>query len=810
MFCPKCGYQNDEGQHFCGGCGTQMFSPQPISSARPSAPVSNAVPAVAADYSMTTTDPLIGRIIEDRYRIEARIGAGGMGTVYQATRLMIGDAVALKVLHAEQVADPQAAERFRREAQAAARLKHPNAVSIYDFGVSREGLVFLAMELVEGQSLRSIIKQQGPLTVPAAAEIMHQACAALDEAHRQNIVHRDVKPDNIIIAATASGLRVKVLDFGIAKLRDLAPSAHNLTQTGSVMGTPHYMSPEQCLGEELDGRSDIYSLGIVLYEMLAGVVPFNSPTATAVVVQHVQQAPPSLRALNISISPVVEAVVLRALAKKRDERPSTAADLARELSAAVSGVPMIPQSPSVSTAVPASSSASIPVITPQSSGAVSNSGQMRTEVLSMPGRTSGAVTPAGMQPYSSGAQATAQPRSKLTPMLLVAFVALVLIAGAATVLLLKRTAKVVKEPDSSPKAPPGMAYVVGGEMMMGSDGGDEYERPKHKVTVKPFFIDLTEVTCEEYEKFIRATGHRTPPGWSNGQMPAGAARRPVTGVDWDDATAFAAWAGKRLPGEQEWEFAARGTDERLYPWGNEWKPGYANADTTSVGHMADVGAHAAGASPCGALDMVGNAWEWTVSDLTAYPGGQLSPDKLAGELKVIRGGCWKSNLNQATTTFRRGWPARGGNEYENTGFRCAKDITGIIAAEIRPSLQQSATPVSSVNPVPKPAGADESWKEFYEAFSAVLNKRDRITLRTMLSSPFDSGGGGDYSPRDWIGLIDAEKLWPQLQKSMGSGTKPYKEYSREIRKPSRVTNDNYLIFVFDADGKWRWKAVMGD
>ncbi len=255
-----------------------------------------------------------------------------MGTVFRATRLVMGDEVAIKILHSDQN-DPIASERFRREAQAAARLKHPNAVTIYDFGITEEGLQYLVMELVEGESLRQIIKRDGPLTPSSTADIIKQVCAALDEAHRNHIVHRDIKPDNIIINVTPNVIRVKVLDFGIAKLRD--DTAGNLTQTGNVVGTPHYMSPEQCLGEELDSRSDIYSLGVVLYEMLAGVVPFNSPISTAVVVQHVNQSPPSLRILNASITSAVEVVVLRALQKNRDARPQTAGALALELTSAV-------------------------------------------------------------------------------------------------------------------------------------------------------------------------------------------------------------------------------------------------------------------------------------------------------------------------------------------------------------------------------------------------------------------------------------------------------------------------------------------
>ncbi len=301
--------------------------------------VASEQPAAAGNASDTEAAvSQIGRTIEGKYRLDAVIGTGGMGSVYRASRLLIGDLVAIKLLHNEHIAEAQSSERFRREAQAAGRLKHPNVVPIYDFGVTNDGLVYLVMELVEGQSLRRVIKEQGPLKPVVAADIINQICAALDEAHRQQIIHRDLKPDNIIVNSKITSMQVKVLDFGIAKLRDV--KASNLTQTGSIMGTPHYMSPEQCLGEELDNRSDIYSLGIVLYEMLAGVVPFNSPISMAVVVQHVNQEPPTLRGVNLSISPAAEAAVMHALAKKREDRPQSASAFAAEFSAAVAaGLP---------------------------------------------------------------------------------------------------------------------------------------------------------------------------------------------------------------------------------------------------------------------------------------------------------------------------------------------------------------------------------------------------------------------------------------------------------------------------------------
>lgn len=349
---------------------------------------------------------MIGRIIENKYRLDTELGVGGMGLVYRATRLLIGDDVAVKILNSTLVSDEQAAERFRREAQAAARLKHPNVVTVYDFGITSDGLTYLVMELVEGESLRQIIKKRGPLTSPAASEIITQVCAALDEAHRQQIIHRDIKPDNIIVNNTASGLRVKVLDFGIAKLRD--PAASNLTQTGSVMGTPHYMSPEQCIGEDLDNRSDIYSLGIVLFEMLCGVVPFNSPTSTAVVIQHVNQPPPPLHLLNASISPDVESVIFHALEKRREARPQTAGELAKELRAAVSGT----------------SSANYQWQTSQSSAPVTDQRRGRSPTLVM------STSPSGSHLYPSHAvnpEVARGPRSSARIVFLTALVTVLLL-----------------------------------------------------------------------------------------------------------------------------------------------------------------------------------------------------------------------------------------------------------------------------------------------------------------------------------------------------------------------------------------------
>jgi formylglycine-generating enzyme required for sulfatase activity len=221
--------------------------------------------------------------------------------------------------------------------------------------------------------------------------------------------------------------------------------------------------------------------------------------------------------------------------------------------------------------------------------------------------------------------------------------------------------------------PPNMVEVPGGKFLMGNDRGDPYEKPAHEVIVGHFYIDKYEVTCEDYAHFVKDKSYRPPPQWKNGTFPAGWAHLPVTGITWDDANAYAQWAGKRLPTEEEWEFAARGTDGRKYAWGNDWVPNAANAGSTSQHHLGNVGERSNGASPFGALDMIGNAWEWTSSKFAPYQGGSVPKGERIDpsiDFRVIRGGSWQENSDQATSTYRGGWRARGANDYLATGFRC--------------------------------------------------------------------------------------------------------------------------------------------
>ena len=224
-----------------------------------------------------------------------------------------------------------------------------------------------------------------------------------------------------------------------------------------------------------------------------------------------------------------------------------------------------------------------------------------------------------------------------------------------------------------PAAPPGMVYIPGGEFMMGNNSGDEYERPAHKVGIAPFFMDVTEVTCEAYLKFLTATARRNPQHWTTQTCQRGAERQPVTGVDWEDAKAYADWINKRLPTEAEWEFVARGTQSTMYPWGNVWRSDAANAGDSSAHRLVEVSSYPNGNSLTGVMDLIGNAWEWTSSDVVVYPGGNLS-SPIPQDAKVVRGGSWREANNEATGTYRGYLHKTIAEDYSATGFRCVKDV----------------------------------------------------------------------------------------------------------------------------------------
>ncbi|HEX4701312.1 MAG TPA: Stk1 family PASTA domain-containing Ser/Thr kinase [Pseudonocardiaceae bacterium] len=283
------------------------------------------------------------RLLSNRYELGETLGYGGMSEVHRGKDVRLGRDVAIKVLRADLARDPQFQERFRREAQNAAALNHPAIVAVYDTGETRTDygpLPYIVMEYVDGRTLRDIVKSEGPLPAKRAMEVMADVCAALDFSHRHGIVHRDVKPANVMITKTGS---VKVMDFGIA--RALSDGQAAVTQTAAVIGTAQYLSPEQARGEAVDARSDVYAAGCVLFELLTGEPPFTGDSPVAVAYQHVREDPKPPSALNPRVPPTLDAIVLKAMAKGPANRYQSSAemrgDLVRVLSGQRPGAPMV-------------------------------------------------------------------------------------------------------------------------------------------------------------------------------------------------------------------------------------------------------------------------------------------------------------------------------------------------------------------------------------------------------------------------------------------------------------------------------------
>jgi Protein kinase domain/AAA ATPase domain len=320
LLCHQCSAPSGESHRFCFACGAELER-----------------------ASERAKDPLIGRTLPGGYRVTHMVGVGGMGRVYCAEQVALGRTVAVKVVHPHLADDELAAARFLNEARTASRLSHPNSVAIFDFGRTEQGQPYIVMEYLRGRHLGRVADDEGPLGLPRIVDVLKQTLAALEEAHALGIVHRDLKPDNVVLEPLRSGLDfVKVVDFGLAKILEEAPAAQGgaLTRPGLVCGTPEYMSPEQGRGDRLDGRSDLYSVGIVLFELLTGRVPFTGESATKTLLLQLNQPPPDPR--NVSPERLIPAVfaemTLRALAKDREDRWQRASELATALGDALLAV----------------------------------------------------------------------------------------------------------------------------------------------------------------------------------------------------------------------------------------------------------------------------------------------------------------------------------------------------------------------------------------------------------------------------------------------------------------------------------------
>ena len=319
--CPTCSTEYPPTERFCPKDGTALRS------------------------QTTEVADLVGSVIAERYHVLKKLGEGGMGQVYLAEHVKMGRQSAVKVMHPAMVHDAATIGRFNREAANASRIDHPNVAGIYDFGETPDGLVYLAMQYIQGQTLTEIVKAHGALAPARAAEITRQAAEGLHAAHGLGIVHRDLKPDNIMVARDGEGLDcVKVVDFGIAKAASV--EAQKVTRTGMVVGTPEYMSPEQLSGEQVDGRSDQYALALVAFNMLTGDLPFPSESTQTSMVMRLTERPRSLAEMKPDVAwPAdVEAVMTKALERQPADRYASVRDFARALQAAFQGMPARPSS----------------------------------------------------------------------------------------------------------------------------------------------------------------------------------------------------------------------------------------------------------------------------------------------------------------------------------------------------------------------------------------------------------------------------------------------------------------------------------
>ncbi|HTL05729.1 MAG TPA: bifunctional serine/threonine-protein kinase/formylglycine-generating enzyme family protein, partial [Gemmatimonadales bacterium] len=412
------------------------------------------------------------------------------------------------------------------------------------------------------------------------------------------------KPHNVLIEADTG--RTLVTDFGIARTAE----GGSLTATGMVVGTPAYLSPEQVTGEPSDHRADIYALGVVGYEMLAGQPPFMAPTPTAVLLKRLGGPPPSLAKLRPEAPQELRDAIEGMLAADPKQRFQNASDVVRALGGAT---------------------------------AAAEAGGGTAEVV--------------LKRRQKRRRARA----------LIAFGAL---GGVMLLALLLRDLLTVKETIVVAPVDPDMVLIKGGDYTIGSDQGPSSARPAHQVSLRPFGIDIREVTVGEYAAYV-ATG-RAPPPWT--VQPDSLV--PVTGVRFAEAESYCAWRHPpdgRLPTEAEWEAAARGPASRAFPWGQTWNPGAANTQSARRGGPAPVASYPQGVTPEGVHDLVGNVWEWTRSPMGPYPGG--APISNVSQYFVIRGGAFNTPDSTASPIVR-GYqpPAAPRNSLDKTGFRCVMPV----------------------------------------------------------------------------------------------------------------------------------------
>ena len=571
---------------------------------------------------------------------------------------------------------------------------------INDYG-EHGNVPYLVMDYLPGGTLKERMKGK-PMPWQEAVRSLIPIASALDFAHEQKVIHRDVKPANILLTAKGQPM---LGDFGIAKILEL-DEGHTLTGTGMGVGTPEYMSPEQGLGKEVDGRADIYSMGIIFYELITGRKPYSADTPMAVILKHTTDPLPRPRQFLPNLPDAVERVVLKALAKDPADRYLDAGAFANAMENLIS------------------SSQTHTVSNEQSDDSLETMDTFATNVQIAPESGLRNQAPASVKNGNITSTNLPQKKSNLALWIGLGVTGIVLASalfgwlargGIATVLptstpaftptvtltqtpsatntaIATNTPKSTNTPQATatPKFTIGstitgkdgmtLMYVPEGEFTMGSDTGFLPEKPAHTIYLDAFWIDQTEVTNEQYANCV-SNGGCTPPSYvsSNSRDSYYGNSQfndyPVIHVNWNQAKAYCEWAGRRLPTEAEWEKAARGIDERTYPWGNTPPNENLLNFNNNIDDTTPVGNYPSGISPYGAYDMAGNVYEW-VADWYAesYYEDSSTSNPLGpnlGQSRVIRGGLWgRVGYNNVHSAFRY----HAGLSYFNSilGFRCAR------------------------------------------------------------------------------------------------------------------------------------------
>ena len=512
------------------------------------------IPETPEELNQASIEFKRGDFVANRFIIKEQLGKGGMAVVYRARDTLVEEPVALKFMNPRLLKTQRGQDLFIREAMVARRLRHDNIVTVHDVGTTPEGILYLSMEYLKGQSLRAFLRHQRGqrryLGVRLAVSLTAQVLEALASAHRI-VIHRDIKPENIMLLP---GEHVKVLDFGLAKPLDegevelMAPR-----RPGRVIGTFGYAAPEQKQHQEIDPRTDLYAMGLVFYELLT----LRTPVDEQVAVSDVRG----------DVAPSLITVLNKALEEDKGDRWQSAEDF-------------------------------------------------RTHLMS-------AFHDSYQRPKTAAAPAHGTSGSTEN-----------------------------------------MVLLEGGRFLMGNDRIPA-EAPQFEAEIEPYYIDIHPVTVEQYHAFLVATGHPAPKYW--GAEKFSGPQQPVIGVTWEDANAYAAWAGKQLPTEAQWEFAARGRENRKYPWGNqEPDPMRANYGE-NLAMPSIVSMHEDGATPDGILDLAGNVYEWLLDPYLPY---DLERRKKREDTprRVVRGGSWQSPPAELRCSFRKGFFPE--TQVPTTGFRC--------------------------------------------------------------------------------------------------------------------------------------------